>query len=138
MRRLGAKSEDSNAKPAVHIKANGRRLRNACRRRNDTCRGAGPQGAGLLASLRCHRAAPGWWNSPTSAVKSRTLKRDGDTFVVYNVNDQFDWLASVLLPGGGQETRRIFMIPRALADARHETTSPRQAQPMTAAGDRTR
>jgi hypothetical protein len=52
------------------------------------------------------------------SVKSRTFKRGSDTFVVYNVKDQFDWLAIVLLPGAGQTSRRVFIVPKDVADAR--------------------
>jgi len=38
------------------------------------------------------------------SVKSRTFKR-GAVFVTYNINDVFDWLAVVLLPGGDQKER---------------------------------
>ncbi len=51
------------------------------------------------------------------SVKSRHFKR-GASFVSYNVNDQFDWLAIVLLPGDGEHRRRFFLIPRVLADAK--------------------
>src|SRR5439155_12160624 len=40
------------------------------------------------------------------SVKSRTFKRGGDTFVVYDYRHPFDWLAIVLLPGADQTTRR--------------------------------
>src|SRR6266487_1723238 len=33
------------------------------------------------------------------SVRSRTFKRGGDTFVSYDIKDQFDWLVIVLLPG---------------------------------------
>jgi hypothetical protein len=52
------------------------------------------------------------------SVRSRTFKRGSDTFVGYDANEQFDWLAIVLLPGADQVTRRIFIVPRATADER--------------------
>jgi hypothetical protein len=52
------------------------------------------------------------------SVKARTFKRGGDTFVDYWGKDQFDWLAIVLLPGADQLTRRTFIVPRSVADAR--------------------
>jgi hypothetical protein len=52
------------------------------------------------------------------SVKSRTFKRGGDTFVDYWAKDQFDWLAIVLLPGADQPQRRIFIVPKNVADAR--------------------
>lgn len=58
------------------------------------------------------------------SVKSRTFKRGGDTFVVYNVNDPFDWLAIVLLPGDGISERRIFVVPREVADETCRRDSP--------------
>jgi hypothetical protein len=58
------------------------------------------------------------------SVKSRTFKRGGDTFVSYEVNDQFDWLAIVLLPGGGETERRMFIVPKAIADKRARKYNP--------------
>ena len=58
------------------------------------------------------------------SVKSRTFKRGGGTFVVYDSRDQFDWLAIVLLPGDDQPNRRIFIIPRSVADARARRDNP--------------
>ena len=64
-------------------------------------------------------AQPRNGSAPQSiSVKSRTFKRGGSTFVVYNVKDKFDWLAIVLLPGDGLLTRRIFVVPRNIADAK--------------------
>jgi len=37
---------------------------------------------------------------------------------------RFDWLAIVLLPGEDQPGRRIFLIPRSIADARAKHDSP--------------
>jgi hypothetical protein len=58
------------------------------------------------------------------SVKSRTFKRGGDTYVAYNVTHQFDWLAIVLLPGDNQTCRRIFIVPKAVADTRARHDSP--------------
>lgn len=59
------------------------------------------------------------------SVKSRTFKLGGSTFVTYKNTDQFDWLAIVLLPGGGESRRRIFVVPRSVADARARTNNPK-------------
>jgi hypothetical protein len=58
------------------------------------------------------------------SVRSRTFKRGGDTFVSYDAKDQFDWLAIVLLPGADQSNRRIFIVPRNIADARARRDKP--------------
>ncbi len=58
------------------------------------------------------------------SVKSRTFKRGGDTFVSYDVKDQFDWIAIVLLPGDGVPDRRIFIVPRDVADKTCRRDSP--------------
>ena len=58
------------------------------------------------------------------SVKSRTFKRGGGTFVVYDSRDQFDWLAIVLLPGNGEPDRRIYLVPRNIADARARRDNP--------------
>jgi hypothetical protein len=50
------------------------------------------------------------------SVKARTFKRGAD-FVVYNVDDTFDWLAIVLLGCEGVRPRRIFVLPREVADS---------------------
>jgi hypothetical protein len=52
------------------------------------------------------------------SVKARTFKRGGDSFVDYWGKDEFDWLAIVLLPGADQSKRRIFIVPRNVADDR--------------------
>jgi len=49
------------------------------------------------------------------SVKSRTFRR-GSAFVEYNIEDKFDWLAIVLLPGDGELKRRVYLIPRQFAD----------------------
>lgn len=58
------------------------------------------------------------------SVKSRTFKRGGATFVDYSATDQFDWLAIVLLPGDDQTNRRIFIIPRGVADDQARRDKP--------------
>jgi hypothetical protein len=59
------------------------------------------------------------------SVKSRTFKRGGGTFVTYKIADQFDWLAIVLLPGADQKNRRVFIVPRKVADARSKQDGPK-------------
>jgi hypothetical protein len=49
------------------------------------------------------------------SVKSRTFKRGG-AFVKYSAVDVFDWLAIVILPGEDSKGRRVFVIPRYIAD----------------------
>ena len=51
------------------------------------------------------------------SVKSRTYKK-GPAFVEYNETDTFDWLAIVLLECPGSRPRRIFLLPRKLADSK--------------------
>jgi hypothetical protein len=50
-------------------------------------------------------------------VKSRTFKK-GSAFVDYWEADTFDWLAVIILEGGEAPKRRLFLIPRAVADAK--------------------
>jgi len=61
------------------------------------------------------------------SVKARTFKRGGETFVDYWGKDQFDWLAIVLLPGADQPTRRTFIVPRGVADARTPVRKTKEA-----------
>ena len=49
------------------------------------------------------------------SVKSRTYK-PGAAYVEYRADDQFDWLAIVLLSDSSAERREIYVVPRALAD----------------------
>ena len=58
------------------------------------------------------------------SVKSRTFKPGGGNYVSYKASDSFGWLAIVLLPGGPQPERRIFVIPRTVADAKARRDSP--------------
>jgi len=57
------------------------------------------------------------------SVKSRTFKR-GAAFVSYREQDVFDWLAIVLLPGGDQKERRIYLVPRLIADQKARRNRP--------------
>jgi hypothetical protein len=51
------------------------------------------------------------------SVKTRTFARSGN-FVGYRNEDQFDWLGIVILPGGGCDRRRIFIVPYEIAHRR--------------------
>jgi hypothetical protein len=57
------------------------------------------------------------------SVKSRTFK-PGPAYLSYNVTDIFDWLAIVILPGNTETRRRLFLIPRTLADAKARRDKP--------------
>ena len=57
-------------------------------------------------------------------VRSRTFKRGGDTAVDFNSDAQFDWWGIVLLPGADQVTRRIFIVPKEVAEARSKRNAP--------------
>jgi hypothetical protein len=57
------------------------------------------------------------------SVKSRTFKK-GAAFIVYLTKDVFDWLAVVILPGGTETKRRIFLIPRVVADEKARKDKP--------------
>lgn len=59
-----------------------------------------------------HPAAP-----QRISVKTRIFAKSGN-FVAYSETDPFDWIAIVILPGPGCEQRRIFVVPRNVADAR--------------------
>jgi hypothetical protein len=61
------------------------------------------------------------------SVKSRTFARSG-SFVGYSNSDEFDWLAIVILPSEGGETRRIFIVPREIADKRSYVAEPRDGR----------
>lgn len=58
------------------------------------------------------------------SVKARTFKRGGSTFVEYDDRDAFDWLAVVFLPGEDQLKRRVFLIPRMVADLKSRKNAP--------------
>ncbi|HLF58867.1 MAG TPA: hypothetical protein VI732_04480 [Alphaproteobacteria bacterium] len=51
------------------------------------------------------------------SVKARTFAKSGN-FVGYAVTDVFEWLAIVILSGPGDDRRRIFLVPREVADKR--------------------
>jgi hypothetical protein len=57
------------------------------------------------------------------SVKSRTFKR-GAAYVGYEEPDGFEWLAIVILPGAEETRRRVFVIPRYVADAKARRDSP--------------
>lgn len=64
------------------------------------------------------------------SVKSRTFKR-GASFLEYNSRDEFEWLAMVLLPSESEQRnllpaigRKVFIIPRALADEKARQNGP--------------
>ncbi|KAF0123552.1 MAG: hypothetical protein FD139_1430 [Methylocystaceae bacterium] len=68
-------------------------------------------------------AQPPGLNEPLRiSVKSRTFKK-GAAFVEYLETDTFDWLAIVLL-NCPDHSRRIFLIPRAVADAKARKNKP--------------
>jgi hypothetical protein len=56
------------------------------------------------------------------SVKTRIFAKSG-AFVGYDDSDVFDWLAIVILPGSGFTTRRIFIVPRKIADERSYTVN---------------
>jgi len=57
------------------------------------------------------------------SVKSRTYKR-GPAYVEYKADDQFDWLAIVLMNGDIGSERRIYIIRKTQADASARRDSP--------------
>jgi hypothetical protein len=63
----------------------------------------------------------------TISVKTRTFASSGN-FVGYRHDDQFDWLAVVILPSKGLEMRRIFIVPRNIADQRSYVAENRQGR----------
>jgi hypothetical protein len=63
----------------------------------------------------------------TISVKTRTFARSGN-FVGYGNDDKFDWLAMVILPGEGLKARRIFIVPRPIADLRSYAAETRQGR----------
>lgn len=58
------------------------------------------------------------------SVKSRTFKR-GSIYVDYWDPSLFDWLAVVILPAGDEVKRRIFLIPRDLAERKARRDRPK-------------
>jgi hypothetical protein len=61
------------------------------------------------------------------SVKTRTFAKSGN-FVGYNETDPFDWLAIVILPGPGCERRRIFVVPREIANKRSYSAAYRNGR----------
>lgn len=61
------------------------------------------------------------------SVKTRTFAKSGN-FVGYGNEDVFDWLAIVILPGPGCEQRRIFIVPREIANKRSYRADPRDGR----------
>jgi len=63
------------------------------------------------------------------SVKSRTFKR-GPAYVEYNENDQFDWLAIVLIAADDCTDRAIYVVPRHVTDshARQDKPTSKTAQ----------
>ncbi len=57
------------------------------------------------------------------SVKSRTYKL-GAAFVDFKVEDQFDWLAIVLLTGEAAAQRLVYVIPRVVADRHARRDKP--------------
>lgn len=57
------------------------------------------------------------------SVKSRTYKK-GAVYISYMNSSSFDWLALVLLGCSGDRPRRIFLIPRSIADVEARRDSP--------------
>ena len=57
------------------------------------------------------------------SVKSRTFKR-GPAYVSYKASDKFDWLAIVILMDDQKSDRRIYLIPRTLADQQARRDKP--------------
>lgn len=63
------------------------------------------------------------------SVKSRTFKA-GSAYVDYKVDDQFDWLAIVILSLDGAAVRNLYLVPRTVADrhARRDKPTSKTAQ----------
>lgn len=61
------------------------------------------------------------------SVKTRTFAKSGN-FVGYNDDDQFDWLAIVILPAEGCDQRRIFLVPYNVAQKRSYRAEQRQGR----------
>lgn len=57
------------------------------------------------------------------SVKSRTFK-SGAGFVRYKADDQFDWLAIVILSGSTGAEREFYLVPRSVADHYARKDSP--------------
>ena len=61
------------------------------------------------------------------SVKTRTFAKSG-SFVGYGNDDIFDWLGIVILPAEGCATRRIFIIPAEVAQARSYQAEHREGR----------
>src|SRR5437763_2325542 len=61
------------------------------------------------------------------SVKTRTFARSG-SFVGFTSDDQFDWLAIVILPASGFERRRIFVAPRQVVFQRSYSAEQRDGR----------
>ncbi|HWX16486.1 MAG TPA: hypothetical protein VNY07_07860 [Chthoniobacterales bacterium] len=61
------------------------------------------------------------------SVKTRTFAKSGN-FVGYNDDDEFDWLAIVILPSGELTQRRIFVIPHDVAKQRSYIAEQREGR----------
>ena len=57
------------------------------------------------------------------SVKSRTFKQ-GAAFVDYKAEDLFDWLAIVLLSAEDARERRVYLVPKSVADLRARRDRP--------------
>lgn len=66
---------------------------------------------------------PGTSKPQRVSVKSRTFKK-GPAYIGYCVTDPFEWLALVILPGDSETRRRIFVIPREVADEKARRNKP--------------
>lgn len=66
---------------------------------------------------------PGTSEPQRISVKSRTFKQ-GPAYIGYSVTDPFEWLALVILPGDSETRRRIFVIPREVADEKARRNKP--------------
>ncbi len=51
------------------------------------------------------------------SVKSRMFRK-GAHYLRYNQNDKFDWLAIVIIGPDSKAARRIYLVPKAIADER--------------------
>jgi len=61
------------------------------------------------------------------SVKTRTWAQSGN-FVGYREVDAFDWLAMVILPKNPEQHRRIFIVPRRVADCRSYAAEHRKGR----------
>jgi hypothetical protein len=57
------------------------------------------------------------------SVKSRTFKR-GPAYLGYSEQQEFDWIAIVILHCDPDDRRRIFLIPRKVADENARQNRP--------------